>query len=165
MITIPERHPLASVKASIERLQADARQLTAAELEERLRVLHRHIASLESLIESAPRESRNPLQMDHTRRQVKRSTRVIQLTALEYRLLITLDGEAGHGVPADRLIESIWGRGGGDKIMLKQLVHRLRRKLESEGDSALIETIPGVGYALITSLFSDAPLPPHRLNR
>ncbi len=159
MITVPERHPLASVKASIERLQADARQLTAAELDERLRVLHRHIASLESLIESAPRDS---LHMDHTRRQVKRGGRVIQLTALEYRLLITLDGEAGRGVPADRLIESIWGRGGGDKIMLKQLVHRLRRKLEADGDSPVIETIPGVGYALITSLFSDAPLPQHR---
>lgn len=151
VITVPDRHPLASVKASIERLQADVRQISAAELEERLRVLHRQFAHLETLLDSPPPAVPERLRMDHTRRQVKSGGRIVQLSGLEYRLLMTLGSEAGCGVPADRLIESIWGRGGGDKIMLKQLVHRLRRKLETDANSPIIETIPGVGYALIMS--------------
>jgi DNA-binding winged helix-turn-helix (wHTH) protein len=31
--------------------------------------------------------------------------------------------------------------------MLKQLVYRLRAKLEAEGLPACIETVPGIGYA------------------
>jgi DNA-binding winged helix-turn-helix (wHTH) protein len=31
--------------------------------------------------------------------------------------------------------------------MLKQLVYRLRAKLEAEGLPAYIETVPGIGYA------------------
>ena len=47
--------------------------------------------------------------------------------------------------------DRIYGPGGGDKAMLKQLVNRLRRKIEPEdGDSqAVIEAVPGVGYALV----------------
>ena len=53
-------------------------------------------------------------------------------------------------VQADRLLAHIWGaRGGGDRQLLKQLVHRLRQKL---GDNAerprWLETIPNGGYRL-----------------
>ncbi len=44
--------------------------------------------------------------------------------------------------------EAVWGSDGGDKTMLKQLVYRLRAKLEEVGTAVQIETIPGVGYSL-----------------
>ncbi len=54
-------------------------------------------------------------------------------------------------LPFDTLIDRVWGPDGGDKAMLKQLVYRLRRKIEpEEGESDVdLEAIPGVGYALM----------------
>jgi DNA-binding winged helix-turn-helix (wHTH) protein len=47
------------------------------------------------------------------------------------------------------LINAVWGQDQGDRAMLKQLVYRLRSKLESvAGHPIPIETIPGVGYVL-----------------
>ena len=75
----------------------------------------------------------------------------VQLTALEVKLLEALMVNSGRVLPAQTLIDRIYGPGGGDKAMLKQLVYRLRRKIEPEdGDSqAVIEAVPGVGYALV----------------
>lgn len=74
----------------------------------------------------------------------------VRLTRLEFRLLQLLLAHAGQPVPTDRLLAHVWGhKGGGDRQVLKQLVHRLRLKL-GEGSAAAdrIETIPGVGYCL-----------------
>jgi DNA-binding response OmpR family regulator len=89
------------------------------------------------------------LLLDPSRREVvyadgERAT----LTQLEYRLLETLAINVGQVIPADRLIDKVWGINGGDRVMLKQLIHRLRRKIEAEGMPPLIETVPGIGYAL-----------------
>jgi DNA-binding winged helix-turn-helix (wHTH) protein len=55
---------------------------------------------------------------------------------------------AGHVLTADQLITAVWGAEGGDRTALKQLVYRLRTKLEPDAAGpALIETIPGIGYA------------------
>jgi DNA-binding response OmpR family regulator len=44
----------------------------------------------------------------------------------------------------------VWGgRGGGDRELLKQLVHRLRRKIEADPrDPVFLLTEPGIGYRL-----------------
>ena len=54
---------------------------------------------------------------------------------------------AGH---TDRLLVHVWGhRGGGDRQLLKQLVHRLRQKIGDNPDSPRwVETVPSVGYRL-----------------
>jgi len=74
----------------------------------------------------------------------------IRLTRLETRLLQILVAQAGHVVSAERLLAHVWGhRGSGDRQLLKQLVHRLRQKLERDpagGD--LLHTEAGVGYRL-----------------
>ncbi|MBI1258046.1 MAG: DNA-binding response regulator, partial [Chloroflexi bacterium] len=75
-----------------------------------------------------------------------------QLTPLEYRLLETLVLNREQVLPFDTLIDRVWGPDGGDKAMLKQLVYRLRRKIEpGEGRESDVdlEAIPGVGYALM----------------
>lgn len=75
----------------------------------------------------------------------------VQLTALEVKLLEALMVNSGRVLPAQTLIDRIYGANGGDKAMLKQLVYRLRRKIEpEEGDApVMIEAVPGVGYALV----------------
>ncbi len=74
----------------------------------------------------------------------------LRLTRLETRLLQILVAQAGHVVSAERLLAHVWGhRGSGDRQLLKQLVHRLRQKLERDPNGAdLLHTEPGVGYRL-----------------
>jgi DNA-binding response OmpR family regulator len=73
----------------------------------------------------------------------------VRLTPLEVKLLETLMINAGQVMTVDLLINAVWGQDQGDRAMLKQLVYRLRSKLESVGNQPVpIETIPGVGYVL-----------------
>ena len=74
----------------------------------------------------------------------------LRLTRLETRLLQILIAQAGHVVTTERLLAHVWGhRGSGDRQLLKQLVHRLRQKLEraSPGNDPL-QTESGIGYRL-----------------
>lgn len=89
------------------------------------------------------------LRLDRARNQVCHAGQApIRLTPLEVRLLEALMLNAGQVLPTDLLIDKVWGIDGGDRAMLKQLVYRLRTKLEPEASqSTLIENIPGVGYA------------------
>ena len=74
----------------------------------------------------------------------------VRLTRLETRLLQILVAQAGHVVSAERLLAHVWGhRGSGDRQLLKQLVHRLRQKLEKDPAGAdLLHTEAGIGYRL-----------------
>ena len=74
----------------------------------------------------------------------------VRLTRLELRLLQILLANAGHTLPAERLLAHVWGsRGSGDRQLLKQLVHRLRQKIEAEAtEPRYLVTVSGVGYAL-----------------
>ena len=51
---------------------------------------------------------------------------------------------------AERLLGHVWGyRGAGDRQLLKQLVHRLRQKIETDAaEPRYLVTVSGVGYAL-----------------
>ncbi len=75
----------------------------------------------------------------------------IRLTKLELRLLQMLLANSGHTVSSDRLLMQVWGhRGAGDRQLLKQLVHRLRHKIELDpAVPQLLQTAPGAGYRLI----------------
>jgi DNA-binding response OmpR family regulator len=82
----------------------------------------------------------------------------VSLTPLESRLLDYLMLNAGHVLTADAIITHVWGAEGGDRDMMRQLVHRLRGKIAQArgpegGDPAVadlvsIETVPGLGYGL-----------------
>jgi DNA-binding response OmpR family regulator len=78
----------------------------------------------------------------------------IRLTSLEFRLLQYLLANAGHTIPAERLTIHVWGyRGVGDKQLLKQLVHRLRQKIErNPAEPQYVVTVAGVGYLLQPAL-------------
>jgi DNA-binding response OmpR family regulator len=70
------------------------------------------------------------LSLDASRREMRMGSReVISLTPLESRLLDYLMLNVGHVLTAEAIIDHVWGAGGGDRDMLRQLVHRLRIKM------------------------------------
>jgi DNA-binding response OmpR family regulator len=76
---------------------------------------------------------------------------VMHLTKLETRLLQMLLANVGHTVTSDRLLMQVWGhKGAGDRQLLKQLVHRVRQKIEIDpAVPQLLQTAPGAGYKLV----------------
>lgn len=90
------------------------------------------------------------LALDRSRNEVKyKRNPPVRLTPLESRLLETLMLNPGRVLPSESLINAVWGAEGADRTMLKQLVYRLRAKLDPDSaGTALIETVPGVGYGL-----------------
>jgi len=72
------------------------------------------------------------------------------LTHLESQLLQTLMLNKDQVLMAETLIDNVWGPAGGDRAMLKQLVYRLRAKIEAASAAAYVETLAGVGYSLVT---------------
>jgi DNA-binding response OmpR family regulator len=75
----------------------------------------------------------------------------IALTKLELRLMQMLLAQAGRPVNSDRLLVQVWGhRGSGDRQLLKQLVHRLRHKIEvNPAVPQLLQTAAPSGYKLV----------------
>ena len=70
------------------------------------------------------------------------------LTSLESRLLEYLMLNAGHILTTDDLISDVWGASGGSSEMLRQLVRRLRAKIEDDPTKPFyIQNLPGLGYA------------------
>jgi DNA-binding response OmpR family regulator len=74
----------------------------------------------------------------------------LRLTKLEARLLQILMANAGNVVGTERLLVHVWGRrGSGDRQLLKQLVHRLRHKIEADpANPRYLTTESGAGYRL-----------------
>jgi DNA-binding response OmpR family regulator len=73
-----------------------------------------------------------------------------RLTALEFRLLHYLLINQGQIVPTDAILTHVWGYAdSGDRALLKQLVYRVRQKIEPPGtERQFIATIPGIGYTI-----------------
>jgi DNA-binding response OmpR family regulator len=71
-----------------------------------------------------------------------------RLTQLEFRLLYVLMTNREQVVPAEILVERVWGyTGEGNRELVRGLISRVRRKVEPNPDNPhFIETIPGVGY-------------------
>jgi DNA-binding response OmpR family regulator len=74
----------------------------------------------------------------------------VRLTPLELRLVQMLLARAGEVVPSERLAAHVWGgRADGERQLLKQLVHRLRQKIEPDPDAPRwLVTAAGEGYRL-----------------
>lgn len=72
------------------------------------------------------------LRLESTERQVVTPDGyAIKLTNLEFRLLHLLMSHAGQALESNVIIDRVWGHtGGGDSVLLENLVHRLRRKIE-----------------------------------
>ena len=73
-----------------------------------------------------------------------------RLTNLEFRLLQLMVAHPNRTVPPDRLLRHVWGsRSTEDRQLLKQLVHRVRQKIEADPAAPrFLKTVSGVGYRL-----------------
>jgi DNA-binding response OmpR family regulator len=74
----------------------------------------------------------------------------IRLTNLELRLLYYLMNRPGQIVTIEELNQKVWGyTAEADNTMLKNVVYRLRRKIEADpANPLIIQTLTGVGYRL-----------------
>jgi len=71
----------------------------------------------------------------------------VSLSRLEARLLAYLMLNTGQILPVESIIDHVWGPQGGDADALRQLVRRLRVKIElNPCEPELIRNLPGVGY-------------------
>lgn len=88
-----------------------------------------------------------PLQIDRAHHRVTASGRPIELTATEFRLLLTLAQRRGRVQNRAQLLEEVWEAAPDVQTRTVDMhVQRLRAKLGDEAD--LIETIRGFGYRM-----------------
>ena len=89
------------------------------------------------------------LTMDLAAHRVRRNGRAIHLGPTEFRLLHYLLRNPGRVFSREQLLDAVWGR---DVYVEARTVdvhiRRLRKALNSEGDSDLIRTVRAAGYAL-----------------
>jgi len=115
------------------------------------------LARIKALLRRAGMENTAPLAVGRITLDIEEHTvrigsaEPVRLTKLELRLLQMLLANAGHTVSSDRLLIQVWGhRNSGDRQLLKQLVHRLRQKIENDpAVPQLLQTASGAGYKLV----------------
>jgi two-component system response regulator MtrA len=103
-----------------------------------------------------PADTLNPikvgtLQLFPSERMVfLRNGSAVRLTNLELRLLFYLMNRPGQIVTIEELNQRVWGYSAEvDNTMLKNVVYRLRRKIELDpANPLIIQTVVGVGYKL-----------------
>jgi DNA-binding response OmpR family regulator len=88
------------------------------------------------------------IEIDLSRRIVKKAGKVVSLSRTEWTLLQNLAENPGKVMLAGDLLERIWGAGfRGDLQYLRVWISRLRGKLETDpSEPIMIKTIPRVGY-------------------
>ena len=86
--------------------------------------------------------------IDFSQRTVTARGRPVELTPLEFRLLMAFVRHPNQVLTHDQLLELVWGDVEGARDQVKLYVGYLRRKLAPEApDSVPIETRRGFGYA------------------
>ncbi|MDD2503387.1 MAG: response regulator transcription factor [Clostridia bacterium] len=86
-----------------------------------------------------------------TKGNVTKNGEDVFLTALEYRLLLTLMNNEGHVLTRNQLIESIWDVSGDfvNDNTLTVYIKRLREKIEDDPQNPqIIKTVRGMGYQI-----------------
>ena len=91
--------------------------------------------------------ARGGLRVDPSHRRASFAGRDVELTTLEFDLLLTLAAQPGRVWRRDELLDRVWGRDftGVDRVVDVH-VSNLRAKLERVCDPPLLLTIRGVGY-------------------
>jgi two-component system response regulator MprA len=89
------------------------------------------------------------LRLNAATREVRRGTRLIDLTRTEFALLELLLAHPGQVLTRAVIYERIWGYDfGPSSNALWVYVSYLRRKLEAGGEPRLLHNVRGVGYVL-----------------
>lgn len=92
------------------------------------------------------------LEIDFDSREVRRSGKVIQLTAKEYALLEFLAKHAGKVKSRAEIAESVWGLNFETGTnFIDVYINYLRNKIDKPFNRKLIHTVTGFGYVLKTA--------------
>ena len=93
------------------------------------------------------------LVIEYAGRSVTLAGRPVQLTAIEYRLLVELAAHAGRVVPYERLLRRVWGaEHAGDLRPMRTVVSGIRHKLDDDADNpTYLFTEPRIGYRMARS--------------
>ena len=133
------------------------------ELAARIRAALRKRAAPELTQPSEP-YVRGDLTVDYPHRRVTVAGNPVELTDIEYRMLVELSVNAGRALTHERLLQRVWGPDKGeDSGPVRNIVKRLRRKLgEDAANPAFIFAVPRVGYRMekgedITTPHEDTP--------
>jgi DNA-binding response OmpR family regulator len=92
----------------------------------------------------------NDLRLDPAQRQIRMGEdSVIKLTNLEFRVLHLLMSHRGQVLDTNVIVDRVWGHtGNGDSILLKNVIYRLRRKIEDDPSRPrYLQTMAGEGYS------------------
>jgi two-component system OmpR family response regulator len=89
------------------------------------------------------------LSIDEDAHEVRRGERVLHLTPTEYHLLRYLLVNAGRVVSKAQILDHVWRYDfGGDSSVVETYISYLRKKVDAPGESPLIQTVRGFGYAI-----------------
>ena len=93
-----------------------------------------------------------PLQVWEEQRRASLAGQPVELTPLEFKLLLTLMHHAGKVLGRETLLHDVWGHDYlGDSRTVDVHIQRLRSKIEADPlHPQLIETVRGFGYRLTT---------------
>lgn len=87
--------------------------------------------------------------LDPSTREAKRGDMELSLTVTEFNLLHLLLRHPRQVLERRQILNDVWGYDfGGDDNVLEIYIGYLRKKLETNGQSRLIQTVRGIGYAL-----------------
>jgi DNA-binding response OmpR family regulator len=100
-------------------------------------------------VEHPPILSFADLSLDTGSHTVRRGSRDVTLTSLEFKLLQTFLEHPQQVLSKEVLLDRVWGYDfGGNGNVVEVYVKQLRQKLEGEGELRLLHTIRGAGYIL-----------------
>lgn len=92
------------------------------------------------------------LSLNPQTREVQRANRAVELTKIEFDLLELFLQHPRQVLTRDQILDLVWGYNfDSGTNSLAVYIGYLRRKLETEGETRLIQTVRGVGYALRVS--------------
>ena len=91
------------------------------------------------------------LEVDLSKRMVRKNGHVVKLTRTEYELLAYLVSNGGKVITHSELLKSVWGSEyGSESEYLRVFIGQLRRKLEDDpSNPQLIVTEPRFGYRFV----------------
>jgi len=96
----------------------------------------------------------NEIELDPSRRTVKKGGRLIHLTPKEFELTLHLMNHAGRPIQHSRLLHAVWGEGYGNELeYLRTFMRQLRKKLEDDpANPKYLLTESHVGYRFAEKL-------------
>jgi DNA-binding response OmpR family regulator len=118
------------------------------ELAARVKAILRRMERIDELRQEGPIDN-DGLSIDPARRRVSVDGGEIQLTPLEFEILLTLAREPGVVLSREVLMDRVWGyRDYAGGRVVDSHVARIRRKLGEGGEEPrFIRTVHGVGYS------------------